>query len=96
MEMLRTIHDGTDLAWPLLPEVMSRRNDNNLVDVPSRSPSVLLPNDETRYQLKLVRELSTIKADLFAGHANAVAASRGGVRNSICPGWFIIEPATCR
>jgi hypothetical protein len=37
---------------------------------------VLLPYDETRYQLKLMRELGMIKADLFAGYANAVAASR--------------------
>jgi hypothetical protein len=37
---------------------------------------VLLPYDEARYQLKLVSDAGTIKADLFAGHAHAVAASR--------------------
>jgi hypothetical protein len=37
---------------------------------------VVLPYDETRYQLKLLRELGMIKADLIAGYANAVAASR--------------------
>lgn len=37
---------------------------------------VLLPYDETRYQLRLVRDLGTIKTDLFAGYANALAASR--------------------
>ena len=36
---------------------------------------VLLPYDETRYQLRLVRELGTIKTDLFDGYANAVTAS---------------------
>jgi hypothetical protein len=37
---------------------------------------VLLPYDEARYQLRLVRDTGTIKADLFAGHANALAASQ--------------------
>jgi len=37
---------------------------------------VLLPYDDTRYQLRLMREHGTIKTDLFAGYANAVAASR--------------------
>ena len=36
-----------------------------------------LPYDDTRYQLELLRESGTVKADLFAGYANAVAASRG-------------------
>jgi hypothetical protein len=32
--------------------------------------------DETRYQLRSVRDGGTIKADLFSDHAEAVAASR--------------------
>jgi len=36
---------------------------------------VLLRYDETRYQLRLMRELGTIKADLFDGYATAIAAS---------------------
>jgi hypothetical protein len=32
--------------------------------------------DGTRYQLRLVRDGGTIKADLFSDHAEAVAASR--------------------
>jgi hypothetical protein len=32
--------------------------------------------DETRYQLRLEREFGTIKTDLFAGYARAVAVSR--------------------
>jgi len=36
---------------------------------------VLLRYDETRYQLRLVRALGTIKTDLFDGYASAVAAS---------------------
>jgi hypothetical protein len=47
---------------------------NDIVDVPTRSP--MRTAYETRYQLKLLREFGTIKADLFAGHADAVAASR--------------------
>jgi hypothetical protein len=36
---------------------------------------VLVPYDERRYQLRLLRAQGTIKADLFAGYANAVAAA---------------------
>jgi hypothetical protein len=32
--------------------------------------------DETRYQLRLLRDGGTIKADLFSDHAEAVTASR--------------------
>jgi hypothetical protein len=38
--------------------------------------SVLTPYDESRYQLKLMRHDGTIRADLFADYADALAASR--------------------
>jgi hypothetical protein len=56
--------------------VMSRRGETTLWTCPQGIRCVLLRYDETRYQLKLVRQLGTIKADLFAGYANALAASR--------------------
>ena len=37
---------------------------------------VLAPYDETRYQLRLMRDDGTIKSDLFVGYAQALAASR--------------------
>jgi hypothetical protein len=37
---------------------------------------VLLPYDQGRFQLKLVRHTGTIKSDLFAGYASALAASQ--------------------
>jgi hypothetical protein len=37
---------------------------------------VLIPYDETRYQLRLMRTEGTVKADLFPGYADALAASR--------------------
>jgi hypothetical protein len=36
---------------------------------------VLVPFDESRYQLRLMRESGTVRADLFSGHAAALAAS---------------------
>jgi hypothetical protein len=55
---------------------MAQPNETTLWTCPQGIRCVLLPYDEARYQLKLVRETGTIKADLFAGHANAVTASR--------------------
>jgi hypothetical protein len=57
-------------------KAMAQRNETILWTCPQGIRCVLLPYDEARYQLKLVRALGTIKADLFAGYANAVAASR--------------------
>jgi hypothetical protein len=37
---------------------------------------VLLPYDDTRVQLRLVRQRGTIKADLFRGYEDALAASQ--------------------
>ena len=37
---------------------------------------VLLPYDDTRFQLRLMRQVGTIKADLFREYEDAVAASR--------------------
>ena len=45
---------------------MVRRGETTLWTCPLGIRCVLLTYDETRYQLKLVRELGTIKADLFA------------------------------
>jgi hypothetical protein len=59
-----------------VPKVMVRRSETTLWSCPLGIRCVLLPYDETRYQLKLVRELGTIKADLFACYASALAASR--------------------
>jgi hypothetical protein len=36
---------------------------------------VLVSYDESRYQLRLMRESGTVRADLFAGHTAALAAS---------------------
>jgi hypothetical protein len=55
---------------------MAQRHETTLWTSPQGIRCVVLPYDETRYQLKLVRDTGTIKADLFAGHGNAVAASR--------------------
>jgi hypothetical protein len=55
---------------------MAERHETTLWTCPQGIRCVLLPYDEARYQLKLVRDTGTIKADLFAGQANAVAASR--------------------
>lgn len=37
---------------------------------------VLIPYDERRYQLRLMRTHGTIKSDLFLGYARALAAAR--------------------
>jgi hypothetical protein len=55
---------------------MAERHETTLWTSAQGIRCVVLPYDETRYQLKLLRELGMIKADLFAGYANAVAASR--------------------
>jgi hypothetical protein len=55
---------------------MAERHETTLWTSARGIRCVLLPYDEARYQLKLVRELGMIKADLFAGYANALAASR--------------------
>jgi hypothetical protein len=55
---------------------MSSRGETTLWTCDRGIRCVLLPYDETRYQLRLMREHGTIKTDLFAGYANAVAASR--------------------
>ena len=57
-------------------ETMAERHETTLWTSPHGIRCVVLPYDETRYQLRLLRELGMIKADLFAGYANAVAASR--------------------
>jgi hypothetical protein len=36
---------------------------------------VLVPYDEGRYQLRLVREFGTVKTDLFPGYRQALAAA---------------------
>jgi hypothetical protein len=36
---------------------------------------LLVPYEGARYQLRLVRSRGTVKADLFAGYAEALAAS---------------------
>jgi len=53
-----------------------QRDETTLWTCPHGIRCVLLPYDETRYQLRLVREFGTIKTDLFAGYAHAVAASQ--------------------
>jgi hypothetical protein len=37
---------------------------------------VLMPYDDSRYQLKLMRDGGTISADLFSSYTTALAASR--------------------
>ena len=37
---------------------------------------VLIPYDEDRYQLRLMRQEGTIKTDLFFGYVSALAAAR--------------------
>jgi hypothetical protein len=37
---------------------------------------VLVPYDESRYQIRLMRDGGTIRADLFSGDTAALAASR--------------------
>jgi hypothetical protein len=37
---------------------------------------VLIPYDERRYQLRLMRAQGTIKSDLFLGYGRAIAAAR--------------------
>jgi hypothetical protein len=55
---------------------------NHLVDVtvlwaaPNGVRCVVGRYDETRYQLRLLRDRGTIKSDLFADYAQALAASR--------------------
>ena len=55
---------------------MAEHHETILWTSPQGIRCVILPYDETRYQLKLMRELGMIKPDLYAGYANAVAASR--------------------
>jgi hypothetical protein len=56
--------------------VMAQRREATLWTRPDGVRCVLLRYDETRYQLKLVRAIGTIKADLFTGYSSALAASR--------------------
>ena len=42
---------------------------------PDGMQCVLIPYDERRYQLRLLREHGTVKADLFLGYASAMAAA---------------------
>jgi hypothetical protein len=54
---------------------MAEQQGTTLWTCPQGIRCVLLPYDEARYQLRLVRDTGTIKAELFAGQANAVTAS---------------------
>jgi hypothetical protein len=55
---------------------MAERQETTLWTSPQGIWCVVVPYDETRFQLKLLRELGMIKADLFAGYVTAVAAAR--------------------
>jgi hypothetical protein len=55
---------------------MAERHETTLWMSPQGIRCVLLPYDETRFQLKLMRALGVVKADLFPDYANAVAASQ--------------------
>ena len=48
----------------------------DLWSMPNGIRCLLLPYDENRFQLRLIREHGTIKSDLFSGYGEAIDAAR--------------------
>lgn len=71
-----------DRPAPQLPHPNAMEKPDNAVmwTFGSGIRCVLIPYDEDRYQLKLMREEGTIKTDLFSGYASALAAAREWLR----------------
>ena len=55
---------------------MQHANETILWSAANGIRCVLVPYDDSRYQLKLMRDGGTVRADLFSSYTSALAASR--------------------